>query len=417
MDNNFSIQDHIQNHGWVAIIAGGQGTRLFPLSHEGCPKQFCKINGNSRFIQLTAKRFIELGFLPQHIVVITTNPNQTRLANAQLNKMGVLSQNIKEISPNCGYPGAMIRANDFIGEMDVDSVIVNTPADQYIKTDDGKFEESMEIAIQNSLINPTIVGVKVYDLVTFTGTGHAKYENGEGTVHKVNEFVEKPNEELANKLMREDSTACNTGINVWTFKHFREATKMIDRNSLDTEGKNLDTNLFMLQFKNLDIAVGDFEWHDCGTLKALYDISWKTPHHMNASIGDVHRDECLRSLFICDLEGVSLYACGFEDYAVVVNYIDNNYVVVCVPLDKSQEVRDLAENYQKIVKRDFSIDAQNNTCVRTNLSDNVRTGFVCGDGITVHSLKVTEKKKVDGEEREVEHIYISVSKAKAAVAA
>ena len=122
---------------WLAVIAGGQGTRLFPMSHEKCPKQFCNLDPDNTFIQATVRRFLAIGVKPKHIVVVTTNPTQTALACEQLSPLGVISPNIYEISPKYGYAVAMIKAAQLIHEHDEEAVVINTPADQFIQLDDG----------------------------------------------------------------------------------------------------------------------------------------------------------------------------------------------------------------------------------------------------------------------------------------
>ena len=89
-------------HLWVAIIAGGQGTRLFPISHPGCPKQFCQLDKKNTFIQAVIENFASLNIKRTHMLVITTDENQTALAKKQCLSRGILSQNIVQIDPNRG---------------------------------------------------------------------------------------------------------------------------------------------------------------------------------------------------------------------------------------------------------------------------------------------------------------------------
>ena len=105
------IKENTGNHLWLAVIAGGQGTRLFPLSNEHCPKQFCQLDNENTFIQATVKRFYDIGVKSNHVVVITTTERQTELATKQLTPLGVISPNIYQIDASYGYAGAMIKAS------------------------------------------------------------------------------------------------------------------------------------------------------------------------------------------------------------------------------------------------------------------------------------------------------------------
>lgn len=388
------MEKNINSHTWCVIIAGGKGTRLFPISHGGCPKQFCNLNSSQTFIQATIQRFLNLGVDPTKIVVITTNESQTQLAKEQTKSLGVLSQNICQTKDSWGYPGVMVKAAEVVYAHDPDAIIVNTPSDQYIVEHHNfkkAFKGSLEIAEKGGV---AIIGVKITDLTTAIGCGHMIYDPNEGPdefgFNKMIDFVEKPAEEIADKLMRSSSSACNTGINVWkasTLLKTIDTTKIEEMQlSAKVNGMNwqLTTDQFLKSLPEVYTTTGVFDWYDCGTLKALYEISPKTQHHKNASIGDgeVDRTDCLGSLFYA-ADGFRLHVAGFRDTAVVANVIEMNgkvYPIVCTTkLSKSQKVKDLAEDIRtskSILSVDFQIDARNNLVMRSNVSDEVVFGFV-----------------------------------------
>ena len=378
-----------KGHVWTAIIAGGQGTRLFPLSHESCPKQFCQINKTQTFIQATIKRFVDFGVKPRRVVVLVTNDNQLELAKAQCLPLGVISENILKISPEFGYAGAMLEAAEFISKLDEAAVVINTPADQFIIPDES-FTESINYALDSARAgDPTIIGVKINDLVTFTGCGHALYDAPEDEEAKptydVKGFIEKPDQEQAIKLMREDCTVCNTGINVWDVQTIL-GTK-VKRRFLSTD----DLMHAIQRIGSLKVTIGTFPWYDCGTLKSLYDISSKTPNHKNANLGQgvIERTDCRRSLFYA-IDGITLRATSIKDSAVIINNIDDRIFVAVVKLDDSQKVKQLAENYtthETILKDDFSVSARNNIIMHTNYSKEIHAGFVGVDECIVYSHK------------------------------
>ena len=376
--------EELLKHIWVAIIAGGQGTRLFPLSYEDCPKQFCRLNDKHTFIQDTIIRFTAVGAKASRIVIITTNDRQTELAKQQTAKLGVITPNIYQINPEFGYAGAMIKAAAFIKKQDSKAIIINTPADQYVKIGNN-FISTMQSAIEcaNNGI-PSIIGVKEYDLTTFMGCGHATFDPNESSHCKtVKGFIEKPDKETAIAMMRQENSACNTGINVWRAVDLIDITK-------GRKIKGIGTDTLMAHFKgNLKLAVGEFEWHDCGTLKSLYAVSPKTPNHKNASIGEVTRYKCLNSLFVT-IDGVRLHASGIHNEAIVINQIGGNYVVVSAKLDDSQKVRRLAEDYQAnkdFLTDDFSVGAHGNDVMFSNLSHELRCGFIGVNHHFVHGVQ------------------------------
>ncbi len=383
-------------HVWLAVIAGGKGTRLFPISHEGCPKQFCNLNSSQTFIQATIQRFLNLGLDPTKILIITTNSGQTQLAREQTRKMGVLGQNICEVSEDWGYPGVMVEAAEIIKKYDEKAIIINTPSDQYIVEDSG-FRRAMNGALNVAKTEGrvSVVGVKITDLTTATGCGHVVFDPEEDNgfdLYKMKDFVEKPQVELADKLMRSSSSACNTGINVWkvdTLLSVINAEQILgNKLAADQQGQKweLATDQFLKMFPEVYVTAGSFEWYDCGTLKALYEISpKKTPHHKNASIGGgtVDRTDCLNSLFYA-ADRIRLHVTGFRNISVIANVVEVNgktLPIVCITkLEKSQMVKDLANNISashNIFTDDFSFGgARNNIIMRSNISDEVVFGFV-----------------------------------------
>ena len=137
-------------HLWVAIIAGGQGTRLFPISHPGCPKQFCQLDKKNTFIQAVIENFTSLNVKPTQIIVITTDDKQTDLARQQCLPRGVLSQNIVQIEPDYGYAGAMVRASQCIYLLDQEAIVINTPADQYLLANED-FRNAVKSAVSKGV--------------------------------------------------------------------------------------------------------------------------------------------------------------------------------------------------------------------------------------------------------------------------
>ena len=367
---------------WTAIIAGGQGTRLFPISHEHRPKQFCRLDERNTFIQAVIENFTKVGVKPTHIVVITTNDNQTNLAKQQALPRGVLSQNIVQISPDYGYAGAMVKASEFIVRHDPSAIVINTPSDQYLDANDDfalTIQRAIDAAKQNHAV---IVGVKVNDLVTAMGCGHALYEESEDDCFQVTGFVEKPSREKADQIMRQGNSACNTGINVWKASTVIAATEGMSL-------KGLETDALMRALGDKKIAVGNFEWHDCGTLKSLYEISRKTPNHKNANLGDgeFERNNCRGSLLYAS-HGTELRVTGARDDAVVFTVIDEKPIIVVAKLAESQRIKDLADDFQRhkaIFSDDFSFGARNNIVLASNVSDDLTVGFV---GVTNYAVYV-----------------------------
>jgi mannose-1-phosphate guanylyltransferase len=374
----------------LAIIAGGQGTRLFPISTEDCPKQFCPLNEKVTFIQDTILRFVEAGIDPKKIVIVVTNENQLAHAYKQTLGLGIEEQNILLISPKYDFAGAMVKADEHIAKRFGNIVVLHTPADQFAQR--GKALIRAIIAtIKSAEDTPTLLGVEKDDINTIMGSGHAKFKPGKGTVCKVMGFVEKPDREEAEKLMRKKETRVNTGICAWRTSHVPQKFRNLD--------KALKTDELMNEFLGmgtLNLVLGEFDWYDCGTLDSFWRISEKTPHHDNANFqasdgGIIHRGDCRSSLFFT-IPGVELYASHIKNASVVINRIGDRIAICVVARSASQLVRNLAEDFKKnkdILEHHFTLDGANNRVERADCSEHIYCGFagVSNCSVTVHEMK------------------------------
>jgi len=362
---------------YVAVIAGGQGTRLFPFSNAKCPKQFCELNDKGTFIQDTIARFLGMGITPDHVIVITTDATQYELAKEQTEPLGVALSNVYIIDPHFGYAGAMVRAAEFIhyGNGGKSSIVINTPADQYIVVDK-EFKRTIADAVDSAALgNPTIIGVKSVDLNTMIGCGHARYK-GKGPHHDVVGFIEKPDKETAEALRAEGNTACNTGINVW------KTDTILDVITSDAipDDKELKTDELMQKFgPSLKLVIGVFKWHDCGTLKSLFDVSVKDING-NVILGQGTTHSCASEHnLIYTPKQVEFRIQGLNNCAIVANWINGQIVVTVVHMNKTQQVRALANDYEigsKILGKDLTLEGRNNRVYESNFSKDVICGFI-----------------------------------------
>ena len=376
---------------WVAIIAGGQGTRLFPISNPERPKQFCKLNKSDTFIQSVIEHFLDIGVDATRIAILTTNKDQTQLAKEQAISRGVLSQNIFEVSARYNYSGAMVKAAEIIAKIEGtdDVVIINTPSDQYVETGDGKFKKTILSAVKAAEKDEAvIVGVKVNDIIEAMGCGHVLYKESKTDCQDVTAFEEKPRRERADELMRRGNSVCNTGINVW------KASRLLKAVQCDDIEDGLATDALMQKLGKLKVAIGTFVWHDCGTLKSLYAVSAKTPKDINAVLGGgaFERLDTKRCLLYAE-EGMELRVAGARDEAIIFTTIKDRPILVISKLDESQRIKGLAENFDEhatYLTDDFSFKARNNIVLRSNISEDLIVGFVAVDRYAVYVHKTAD---------------------------
>lgn len=381
----------------LVIVAGGNGTRLFPISHPDCPKQFCRLTEDTTFIQDSCLRFEDCGIDPKRIVIVVTNDKQYQHALEQTEQLGIIEPNILLIDPKYGYAGAMVVADNYVAKHYGDPVVIHTPADQYVERGIS-FKEAVAQLIASAGKTPTILGVEKSDINTIMGCGHAKFADGSGMIRKVTGFIEKPDRELAEHMMREGGSRVNTGICAWRPSHIPAKLR-------DITGE-LATDALMNGFKSLNVILGAFRWFDCGTLDSFWGISRKTPNHQNASLeanngGKIHRYECRGSLFTT-IPDVEIYASHVKDAAVAVNKVGDKLAICVVARSASQQVRSLAEDFDTnrgVLEHHFTLGGINNRVARTNCCEEIYGGFVGVSDYTISVIKTPES-----------HYIVTVSK-------
>ncbi len=212
------------------ILCGGSGTRLWPLSRSGCPKQFISILGQQTLFQDAVARTQSLNKknVQTTSLYVVTNEEHRFLVLDQLEslkddtKIKIL---LEPVARNTA-PALTLAALEAIDE-DADSILVVLPADQLI-VDVEKFssviERAVEIAAQGSIV---VLGIPPE--CPETGYGYIQKSNTKGVSgeYEVVQFVEKPNIELAIQFLSSDDFFWNAGIFILTAKQWLQATKVL----------------------------------------------------------------------------------------------------------------------------------------------------------------------------------------------
>ncbi len=387
-------------HKYAIILAGGRGSRL-PIAGE-TPKQFAPKFNDVTFVQDIEEMIVKAGFKPSRIIVVVTNEKQKKFAEEQLGPKGVPSTNIVEFDPHYGYVAVQAKAVAYVAQHDPEAICFLSPSDQSITGQD-RFNEAIDIAYQYAEEGiPVQIGVKVYDANIVGGCGNARYDaSQEGPVYDILEFIEKPlkigGEEMVKKILMDDDTVVNTGFYMVKASQFLEQypeAKMDDalknwyqNQSGDDIGLNPTT---MVKSLGMKLVIGRFDWQDCGTLEAYYKIQDLTPNHKNASIGDVDRCNCARSLFVSSVKKVHIYAAYINDCAVIASVGENGEVRVSVTnLKLSQEVGAITDFFESSGKAmSYSAKSHNNVIVPSNYSKKVKAAFLGVQNIYVQVNKL-----------------------------
>src|SRR4030042_4943422 len=229
----------------AVILAGGSGTRFWPLSRETCPKQMLQIVGEDTLLRQTIKRIN--GFVsPENIWIVTTE-DKAQDIKFHLLPLGPLAEKIQFIREPLGRntAPAIGLAAIYLNQLSPDSVMVVLPSDHAI-TENEKFLADLKKAVKGAEENRLVTfGIKPSRPETGYGyikiANHSKAEsNG---LHRVERFVEKPDLETAKTYLSNGSYFWTSGIFVWrTSKIFSEIQTHLP--SLHQTLKEIESILF-----------------------------------------------------------------------------------------------------------------------------------------------------------------------------
>jgi mannose-1-phosphate guanylyltransferase/mannose-6-phosphate isomerase len=205
------------NDVYAVILAGGSGTRFWPLSRETFPKQMLQIVGEETLLRQTIKRID--GLVPPENIWIVTTEDMALAIRFHLESFGELAQKINFIKEPLGKntAPAIGLAAIYLNHLFPQSVMIVMPSDHAIP-DSEKFLSDLRLAIQ---------GAREDHLVTFgikpsrpeVGYGYIKVVGssniGRTGLHKVECFAEKPDLETAKKYLSNGSYYWNSGIFIW----------------------------------------------------------------------------------------------------------------------------------------------------------------------------------------------------------
>lgn len=289
-------------------MAGGIGSRFWPMSTPQRPKQFLDVLGIGKsLLQMTYERLRRIA--PAENIYIVTNAAYASLVQEQLQELlpgQILTEpERKNTAPCIAYAAAKIY------DLNPKATLIVAPSDHLILKED-KFTEIVNIAIETAQKNERLVTLGIKPTRPDTGYGYIEFtEEGDilgGQVREVKHFTEKPNREVAELFLKSGNYYWNSGIFVWTaatilqalekfkpelyalfsvdngFYNQPDEQKEINRSFHLCEDISIDFAV-MENAKNVDVVLANFDWSDLGTWGSLYSHLEKD-YNGNAVIGD-----------------------------------------------------------------------------------------------------------------------------------
>jgi len=281
-----------KNH-YVAIMAGGIGSRFWPKSRTSYPKQFLDIlNTGKTLIQWTYERY--LGFIPAENIYIVTSEEYVSIIDKQLpqvNKANIIAEpSRKNTAPCIAYIAFKLM------QQNPEASLIVAPSD-HVVMDIEAFEAVALKALDFASHTKSFVTLGIKPNYPNTGYGYIQYEatiSVADNIYKVKTFTEKPNLELARTFLASGEFLWNAGIFIWRVKDVLHAFEKYqpemyelfaaEKEKFNTpeEKKAIDeiyplcTNVsidyaIMEKAKNVYVIPSSFGWSDLGTWNSAYD--------------------------------------------------------------------------------------------------------------------------------------------------
>lgn len=348
------------NH--LVIMAGGIGSRFWPMSTPECPKQFIDVLGCGRtLLQLTADRF--KGLCPVENIWVVTSENYAAIVKEQLPEIpesNILKEPCRRNTAPCiAYVSWRIKKNNPRANVVVtpsDHIVMNVP----------EFQRVVLSALSFTAENDAIVTLGMKPTRPETGFGYiqadlsvASARNKE--IFRVDSFKEKPDLETAQKYIRRNNYFWNAGIFIWrvstivnAFRVYQPGISQIFENMMDVYGTDGEQAVINREFPlcesiSVDYAImekveeifvvpADFGWSDLGTWGALHEQVGK----------DIYGNVCIGSdirLFeTCDCiihttQEKKVVVQGLNGYIVAEK---NNTLLIC-KLSEEQRIKQFSE--------------------------------------------------------------------------
>lgn len=345
-------------HHYVAIMAGGVGSRFWPASREAKPKQFLDILGVGKsLLQLTYDRFLKL--CPKENIFIVTNAIYRDLVREHLPDL-TDNQILCEPSRNNTAPCVAYTAFK-LQNLDPNANFVVAPSDHIILNEDA-FISSLQKALDFTAQQDALVTLGIRPNRPDTGYGYINFKKeGNNGIHKVIQFTEKPNLEKAKAFLESGDYLWNAGIFVWTAgavlhalqQHAGDIHRILQEGQLHyntpseqdfinqayptTPNISIDYAI-MEKADNVYTIPADFGWSDLGTWASLHA---EATHDERQNV--IHAGEHLlfdtQNCLIRAPKNKLVVIKDLDGYIVV----DEGDVLLIFPKAKEQEIKQITE--------------------------------------------------------------------------
>lgn len=340
-------------------MAGGVGSRFWPVSTQNFPKQFHDMLGTGdTLIQKTFNRLAKL--IPEENIFILTNERYNDLVFEQLpsvtQRQVVLEPAMRNTAPCILYASLKIQKEN------ENAVMIVAPSDHWIEDEDA-FSNNVQTAFDYCESNDALMTLGITPTFPNTGYGYIEYnKSSEEDIKPVNQFREKPDYETAKSFLAQGNFLWNAGIFMWSAKSVVAAFQrnqpelyqlfesgynvyntefeddFIKDNYPKAENISVDYAL-MEKSNNVYVIPATFDWNDLGTWGSLYDKLDKDSNNNAIVNARVLADDASGNMIRSKKDKIVVVD-GLKDYIIV----DKDEVLLIFPKAKEQDIKKVLQN-------------------------------------------------------------------------
>ena len=337
------------------ILAGGSGSRLWPMSRELYPKQLLNLQNEESLLQSTFKRLST--FIPTEQIYAITGMKHVPTVRHQLSQIGENMKVLSEPLSKNTAPAIAVAVKNMLSR-GVDDVVLVLPSDHLIKNIE-KFaltvKKGEELAKMGYIVT---FGVQP----SYPETGYGYINVSEAPIaggYKVNKFVEKPDLEQAEKYISDGNYFWNSGIFMFkasTFmaeleKHSPEITNVLQRIDFSSSDEipyiefekmpNISVDYAVMEKSDkMALVKLDSDWNDLGSWASIYDTE-KKDENGNVFVGHVEDLDSKNSLVYSSSKLVATI--GLEDVVL----IETEDAILACKKDRTQDVKKIYDTLKK----------------------------------------------------------------------
>ena len=336
---------------YALILAGGSGTRFWPLSRNTEPKQFLSVCSDKPMLEETIQRILPL--IKKENILIAANKMHRSKINACARKMGIPAKNLlfEPEGRNTFAPIAFLSYKT--NKTNPESVLCVLPCDHVIQNNK-KYVSLLRDAINTAAKN-NIVTFGVTPKRPETGYGYIRikspeHKNTKSQVYKIDKFIEKPNLDKAKKLIKDKRYYWNSGIFVFKARCLLDEIKRLQPQAYkNITGNNKDLEVLwktlpatsidyavMERARNLSLLPVNYGWLDLGSWQAIEEVLKKDAR------GNILRGNCVdlgsENTIIWGQKRL-IASIGIKDIIVV----DTDDALLICAKDKTQDVKKIVQ--------------------------------------------------------------------------